>query len=231
MFEKIKQKITASTKPTNTQINPETGVLNVFTGERPDDPNQNGGLPVMSTETIENAQPPAQPDDTLYTLDNDEYCAVSPDIIYPVDTKFYFRHADGTYYDSGIEIGPDAEQNRSLPEGFSDYRKNAVQPMRPYVPGEDLTGISVNKEDTPGPGGMIAVNPKNTEDKWYVAASFFTNNYDSEIEIGPVEQTKPKAPLVEAESLLAWLMTQPSTPENKAMRAQAGIVVDYLEAK
>lgn len=39
------------------------------------------------------------------------------------------------------------------------------------------------------------------------------------------------APLVEAESILAWLKTQPSTPENKALRAQAGIVVDYLKAK
>lgn len=37
------------------------------------------------------------------------------------------------------------------------------------------------------------------------------------------------APLAEAESLLAWLKTQPSTPENKALRAQAGIVVDYLK--
>lgn len=61
----------------------------------------------------------------------------------------------------------------------------------------------------------------------------------SEIETGPDASERPddpaaiepKAPLVEAESLLAWLKTQPSTPENKAMRAQAGIVVDYLKAK
>jgi len=38
------------------------------------------------------------------------------------------------------------------------------------------------------------------------------------------------APLAEAESILAWLMTQPSTLENKIMRAQAGAVVDYLKA-
>jgi hypothetical protein len=40
---------------------------------------------------------------------------------------------------------------------------------------------------------------------------------------------EPKAPLAEAESILAWLITQPSAPENKALRAQAGIVVDYLK--
>lgn len=64
-------------------------------------------------------------------------------------------------------------------EGYTYYRKSALQPMRPYVPGEDLTGISVNKEDTPELGGMIAVNPSNHEDKWYVAKEFFENNYVS----------------------------------------------------
>lgn len=49
--------------------------------------------------------------------------------------------------------------------------------MRPYIPGEDLTGVSVNKEDTPELGGMIACNPKNPADKWYVAKQFFLDNY------------------------------------------------------
>lgn len=62
--------------------------------------------------------------------------------------------------------------------GFLDYRKVAVQPMRPYVPGEDMTGVSVSPEDTPEVGGMIAVNPKNTADKWYVAKAFFEANYE-----------------------------------------------------
>lgn len=60
---------------------------------------------------------------------------------------------------------------------FKNYRKKNVQPMRPYVPGEDMTDISVNKEDTPEVGGMIAVNPANSEDKWYVAKQFFADNY------------------------------------------------------
>lgn len=60
---------------------------------------------------------------------------------------------------------------------FKLYRKKALQLMRPYILGEDLTGISVNKEDTPGLGGMIAINPHNPEDKWYVAKEFFEENY------------------------------------------------------
>lgn len=63
-------------------------------------------------------------------------------------------------------------------EQLRNYRKKTVQPMRPYVPGEDLTGISVSSEDTPEPGGMIAVNPKNSADQWYVSKAFFETNYE-----------------------------------------------------
>lgn len=58
------------------------------------------------------------------------------------------------------------------------YRKSALQEMRPYIPGEDLTKISVNKEDTPEPGGMIARNSDNPEDQWYVAKAFFAKSYE-----------------------------------------------------
>ena len=58
------------------------------------------------------------------------------------------------------------------------YQKKARQPMRPYIPGEDLTNVSVNKEDTPEVGGMIAFNPDNPEDRWYVAKRYFEENYE-----------------------------------------------------
>lgn len=65
----------------------------------------------------------------------------------------------------------------SVQSPYKLYRKKLVQPLRPYIPGEDLTGISVNKEDTPEIGGMIAFNPINQEDRWYVAKKFFEENY------------------------------------------------------
>ena len=58
-----------------------------------------------------------------------------------------------------------------------NYRKKNVQPMRPYVLGEDMTGISVSPQDTLEIGGMIAINPENEEDRWYVAKKFFEENY------------------------------------------------------
>ena len=60
---------------------------------------------------------------------------------------------------------------------LKNYRKKNIQPMRPYILGEDLTGVSVSKEDTPELGGMIAVNPDNGKDQWYVAKKFFEENY------------------------------------------------------
>lgn len=59
---------------------------------------------------------------------------------------------------------------------IKNYRKKGVQPMRPYVPGEDLTGVSVSEEDTPELGGMIAIGKDNGA-KWYVSKSFFEENY------------------------------------------------------
>ena len=60
---------------------------------------------------------------------------------------------------------------------FKNYIKKTIQPLRPYVPGEDLTGISVWEDDVPELGGMIAINPKNEKDQWYVAKKFFEDNY------------------------------------------------------
>ena len=64
-------------------------------------------------------------------------------------------------------------------DDFKDYIKKTIQPMRPYVLGEDLEaqGISVWDGDDPGAGGMIAVNPKDPADRWYVGKKFFEENY------------------------------------------------------
>lgn len=61
---------------------------------------------------------------------------------------------------------------------FKNYRKKGVQPMRPYVPGEDLSGVSVSDTDTPEEGGMIAQSAKNPADQWYVGKQFFADNYE-----------------------------------------------------
>ena len=49
--------------------------------------------------------------------------------------------------------------------------------MRPYIVGEAMEGISLSDEDTLEDGGMIAQNPDNPKDQWYVAKQFFEDNY------------------------------------------------------
>ena len=61
---------------------------------------------------------------------------------------------------------------------WKKYRKTACAEMRPYIPGEDLSEVSVSPEDTPGEGGMVSRNPANHRDQYYVAADFFKQNYE-----------------------------------------------------
>jgi hypothetical protein len=62
---------------------------------------------------------------------------------------------------------------------FKNYIKKTLQPLRPYIEGEDLKsqGISVRDGDTPEAGGMVAKNPKDPEDMWYMTKKFFEDNY------------------------------------------------------
>jgi len=50
--------------------------------------------------------------------------------------------------------------------------------LRPYIPGEDLSKISVNKVDILEEGGMIARNPNNHNDKWYIGKAYFRSNFN-----------------------------------------------------
>lgn len=63
---------------------------------------------------------------------------------------------------------------------WSTYRRKGLAEMRPYVPGEDMTAISVSVEDVPQAGGMIARNPDNHADRWYVAKEYFEKNFERE---------------------------------------------------
>jgi hypothetical protein len=61
---------------------------------------------------------------------------------------------------------------------WKQYRRTNIAEMRPYVPGEDLSHISVSIADTPKRGDMIARNPDNHEDQWLVAQEYFEQNFE-----------------------------------------------------
>lgn len=63
-------------------------------------------------------------------------------------------------------------------------RKAALAEMRPYQPGEDLTGVSVGDDDRkskgcPKVGDMIARDPSNHADKWLVNAEYFEAKFNT----------------------------------------------------
>jgi hypothetical protein len=62
---------------------------------------------------------------------------------------------------------------------WKKYRRTNIAEMRPYINGEDLSGVSVSDVDNPEADmGMIARNPKNHDDKWYVARKYYEDNFE-----------------------------------------------------
>ena len=62
---------------------------------------------------------------------------------------------------------------------WKQYKRKGLSEMRPYVKGEDLTNISISPEDDPETDmGMIARNPENHADQWYVARAYFEANLE-----------------------------------------------------
>jgi len=62
---------------------------------------------------------------------------------------------------------------------FKKYRRTNIAEMRLYIFGEDLTHISVSDVDDPKEDrGMVARNPKNHKDQWYVAKKYFNDNFE-----------------------------------------------------
>ena len=62
---------------------------------------------------------------------------------------------------------------------FKEYKRKGTILLRPYILGEDMSKFSVNVvDDPPSDMGMVAQNPQNPADQWYVARQYFDNNYE-----------------------------------------------------
>jgi hypothetical protein len=66
---------------------------------------------------------------------------------------------------------------------FKEYKKKGTQSMRPYEPGEDMTGVEIPKGYEPQLGGMIAISKEDPDDVWYVNPNLFRINYELAEEI------------------------------------------------
>lgn len=73
---------------------------------------------------------------------------------------------------------------------WKKYKRTGLSEMRPYVPNEDMSDISVSQTDTPELGGMIARNPDDHDDQWYVAKKYFEDNLEkiTEVDLSEVKE-------------------------------------------
>jgi hypothetical protein len=62
---------------------------------------------------------------------------------------------------------------------WTQHYQPESQEMRPYVPGEDLTGITVSDGDSTEGGGWIARNKDDDSDRWFVPTLFYDANYSA----------------------------------------------------
>ena len=83
--------------------------------------------------------------------------------------------------DAGTWMGT-IQQGRTTMSDFIRYRRKQIAELRPYVPFENLHGVSVSPADkeagSPLMGDMIARNPNNHADQWLVAAQYFADNFE-----------------------------------------------------
>lgn len=62
---------------------------------------------------------------------------------------------------------------------FKKYRRIEIAELRPYIPHEDLKDVSVSNRDEPltDSGGMIARNPRDHKDQWYINGQYVRRNF------------------------------------------------------
>src|SRR5579875_49824 len=86
-------------------------------------------------------------------------------------------------HDHGVCLAAYQRRDREADgSDFQQYRRTQIAEMRPWKPGDDMTGVSVSAEDakagSPKEGDMIARNPKNHADQWLVAAAYFAEHFE-----------------------------------------------------
>ena len=110
---------------------------------------------------------------------------------------------------------------------FQQYRRTQIAELRPYVPGEDMVGVSISSPDleagSPKLGDMIARNPKNHTDQWLVAAQYFADNFES------LNATDWKARAEAAEARVKELESRLTVTDEMVERAARAFARDWWQ--
>ena len=60
---------------------------------------------------------------------------------------------------------------------WTEHRKAATTMMRPYVFGEDMTGITIGNGVLLEEGGWICRSTVSDIDQWYISPEYYAENY------------------------------------------------------
>jgi hypothetical protein len=88
---------------------------------------------------------------------------------------------DEPYAQQVLQTILDGEDKKTnVKSEFTKYKRTNIAEMRYYIKGEDLSNISVSDQDDPDSDmGMIARNPDNHKDQWYIARKYFEENFEA----------------------------------------------------
>jgi len=78
-------------------------------------------------------------------------------------------------------------------EDFVDYFRIQNVEARPYVPGEDVSAVTMSESYTPQEGDMIARNPRDRDVLFLIPRDVFVTTYETITEArgAPKTQAKP----------------------------------------
>jgi len=98
---------------------------------------------------------------------------------YVVYEDGYISYSPAEPFESGYSAMVPESASGALTGPWDKYKRKGLSEMRPYVKGEDMTNICISPEDDPeNDMGMVARNPKNSNDQWYVARAYFDDNLE-----------------------------------------------------
>jgi hypothetical protein len=77
-------------------------------------------------------------------------------------------------------------------EDFVDYYRIQNVEARPYVPGEDVSAVTMSESYTPQEGDMIARNPRDRDTLFLIPKDVFVTTYETFTEARGVPKTQAK---------------------------------------
>ena len=117
---------------------------------------------------------------------------------------------------------------------FTEYNRIGKVQIRPYIPGEIMSNISVSEADKGCTEGYIARDNDNPEDKWFISADFFAKNYAAAVMGKTLHNSRASGARVNVKDIKFWgngdmwkLMSKASSKAEGWMKSTKCLMVQH----